>query len=207
MRCGIGRSIAWLALVVLLPLAGADAAWSQTRTQVSAKAKTGAKAKPSKGKLDAKAKKTKKGRAAPQTIATDARIWTSSREGGSPMLQYGKGMDEAIVSFACQPEAGLVRVVALAGSGARVPKPGDGARIRFTSGRNRFELAGTAFAGGPGSVIYVSGTTRIVPRFFALFRGSETMNVEVGGRTTGVSLKGLGPRAEAFERACLARPR
>jgi hypothetical protein len=29
------------------------------------------------------------------------------------------------------------------------------------------------------------------------------MTVEVPNRTTGISLKGLGPRADAFERACL----
>ncbi len=128
-----------------------------------------------------------------------------SREGASPVLQYGKATEEAIVSFSCQPDAGLVRVIAVAASGTRGPRAGDGARIRLMSGHSRFEVAGTAFAGEKGPALFISGTTRIAPRFFALFKNSETMTVEVPGRTTGISLKSLGPRGEQFERACLGR--
>jgi hypothetical protein len=196
MRRRARRAIAICAVVSLALLAGEDFAHAQT-LQVAARAKKAAPKSPAAAKST---KKTKKGE--PADPAKEARMWSVGREGANPLLRYGRGSDETIVSFACQPDAGLVRVVAIAGPRDRSLRVGDGARIRLMSGRARFELAGTAFSSGPA--LYVSGTTRIVPRFFQLFRASETMTVEVPGRTTGISLKALGARATEFERACLA---
>jgi hypothetical protein len=183
MRRVLRRSVAVLALLaLLLPLAAEPVsfpAFAQTRIE-----------------LAAKSRRTK-------AVPGEPRVWTVAREGRSPVLRYGRGADEEIVSFACRPAEGLVRVVAIAGRRGRGLRPGDGARIRLMSGPHRFEVAGIAFASGRGSDLFVSGTTRITPRFFSLFRGSETMNVEVPGRTTGVSLKGLGRRIDEFERDCL----
>ena len=203
------RVLALLAASLLLPLPiGTEPAFAQDRTIIAAqtapKRSVRAKAKiKAKAKVDPKAKGKKKKK---DKAAQDARAWSASREGGNPVLMYGKGAEETIISFACLLETGLVRVVTIAGTpaGRRAPRPGDGARIRLMAGPTRFELAGTAFTSDTGTTIYVSGTTRIAPRFFALFKRAQTMTVEVPGRTTGISLKGLGPRGEAFERACLA---
>ena len=198
------RPIVILAALSLALIVWPDAGSSQVRTEVAAKQKPKRLKAKFKAKQDAKAKK-KGSKQKEKAVSADARVWSTSREGGSPVLQYGKTTEEAIVSFSCPPDKGLVRVIAVAASGARGPRAGDGARIRLMSGRNRFEVAGTAFASEKGPALFISGTTRIAPRFFALFKNSETMTVEVPGRTTGISLKGLGPRGEQFERACLGR--
>jgi len=196
------RPIAILIALLLPLIAWPDAVSAQSRTEIAAKQKP----RQSKAKLKAKQDaKTKKKGSKEKAASADARIWSTSREGASPVLQYGKATEEAIVSFSCQPDSGLVRVIAVAASGTRGLRAGDGARIRLMSGRNRFEVAGTAFASEKGPALFISGTTRIAPRFFALFKNSETMTVEVPGRTTGISLKSLGPRGEQFERACLGR--
>lgn len=197
------RPIAILAVLLLPLIAWPDAVSAQSRTEVAAKQKPRQSKAKLKTKQDAKAKKKKGSKE--KAASADARIWSTSREGASPVLQYGKATEEAIVSFTCQPDTGLVRVIAVAASGSRGPRAGDGARIRLMSGPHRFEVAGTAFASEKGPALFVSGTTRIAPRFFALFKNSETMTVEVPGRTTGISLKSLGPRGEQFERACLGR--
>jgi hypothetical protein len=200
MRRALRRSIAILALLLLFaPEPVSFQAFAQTRIELAAKSRRARKAKLPRTKAKSEAKTKKAKGPAPK----EARAWTTAREGRNPVLQYGKGADETIVSFACQPAEGLVRVVAIAGPRGRGLRPGDGARIRLMSGPHRFEVAGVAFASGRGSNLFVSGTTRIAPRFFSLFKGSETMNVEVPGRTTGISLKGLGKRIEAFERDCL----
>ena len=196
------RPIAVLAALLLPLIAWPDSVPAQSRTEVAAKQKP----KQAKAKLKAKQDtKAKKKGSKEKAASAYARIWSTSREGGSPVLQYGKATEEAVISFSCQPDTGLVRVIAIAASGSRGPRAGDGARIRLMSGPNRFEVAGTAFASEKGPALFVSGTTRIAPRFFALFKNSETMTVEVPGRTMGISLKSLGPRGEQFERACLGR--
>ena len=211
MRRTARRVLALASALLLLPLPiGTVPAFAQERTATTViaaksepKRSMRAKAKiKTKAKADPKAKGKKKTK---DKAVQDARAWSTSREGGNPVLMFGRGADETIISFACLPETGLVRVVTIAGTPAsrRALRPGDGARIRLMAGPTRFELAGTAFTSDTGTTIYVSGTTRIAPRFFALFKRAETMTVEVPGRTTGISLKGLGPRGDAFERACL----
>ena len=204
MRRRARRPIAILAALMLPLFAWPDAVSAQDRAEVATKQKPKQSKAKLKAKQDAKAKK-KGSKQKEKAASADARIWSTSREGASPVLQYGKATEEAIVSFSCQPDTGLVRVIAVAASGSRGPRAGDGARIRLMSGPHRFEVAGTAFASEKGPALFISGTTRIAPRFFALFKNSETMTVEVPGRTTGISLKSLGPRGEQFERACLGR--
>ena len=132
----------------------------------------------------------------------DARIWNMGRDPSGPVLFYGKTQDEAAVSFTCQPDTGLVRVIAY--GTARGVKPGDGARLRLSNGPARLEVAAIALPNDKNAnIVDLGGTTRISPRVFSLFRGGDTMVLEVPGRTIGFSLKTLPGKNEAFERACL----
>ena len=133
----------------------------------------------------------------------DMRSWNLGREAAGPVLFYGKSQNEDVsVSFTCQPEAGLVRVIAF--GSARGVKPGDGARLRVTNGPARLEVAAIALPNDKNAnIVDLGGTTKISTRVFALFRGGDTMVLEVPGRTIGLSLKTLPGKNEAFERACL----
>jgi hypothetical protein len=133
----------------------------------------------------------------------DMRIWNLGREAAGPVLFYGRTQnDEVAVSFTCQPETGLVRVIAY--GSARGVKPGDGARLRVTNGPARLEVAAIALPNDKNAnIVDLGGTTKISTRVFALFRGGDTMVLEVPGRTIGLSLKTLPGKNEAFERACL----
>jgi hypothetical protein len=135
--------------------------------------------------------------------AHDTRSWNLGREPSGPVLFYGKTQnDDVSVSFTCQPEAGLVRVIAY--GSARGVKPGDGARLRLTNGPARLEVAAIALPNEKNAnIVDLGGTTKISPRVFSLFRGGDTMVLEVPGRTIGLSLKTLPGKNEAFERACL----
>jgi hypothetical protein len=194
MRRAVRRAIVVLVLSVLsVPEPALDAS-AQTQTE---RAKSRSRAKQTKETPDAKKAKSK------QAAPVEARGWTMVREAGEPVLRYARATGPTLVSFFCQPDSGLIRVVAIAGPQGRGLRPGDGARIRLMSGPSRFEVAGIAFTSGPDASLFVAGTTRITPRFFSLFKTSETMNVEVPGRTTGISLKGLSQLIETFERECL----
>jgi hypothetical protein len=133
----------------------------------------------------------------------DLRSWNLGREASGPVLFYGKSQNEDVsVSFTCQPEAGLVRVIAY--GSARGVKPGDGARVRLTNGPARLEVAAIALPNDKNAnIVDLGGTTKISPRVFGLFRGGDTMVLEVPGRTVGFSLKTMPGKNEAFERACL----
>ena len=133
----------------------------------------------------------------------DMRSWNLGREPSGPVLFYGKSQNEDVsVSFTCQPEAGLVRVIAY--GSARGVKPGDGARLRVTNGPARLEVAAIALPNDKNAnIVDLGGTTKISPRVFALFHGGDTMVLEVPGRTVGFSLKTMPGKIEAFERACL----
>jgi len=135
--------------------------------------------------------------------ARDAKSWNLGREASGPVLFYGKTQNEDVaVSFTCLPEAGLVRVIAY--GSARGVRPGDGARVRLTNGPARLEVAAIALPNEKNSAIVdLGGTTKISPRVFGLFRGGDTMVLEVPGRTVGFSLKTMPGKNEAFERACL----
>jgi hypothetical protein len=133
----------------------------------------------------------------------DLRSWNLGREASGPVLFFGKTLTEDVsVSFTCQPEAGLVRVIAY--GSARGVKPGDGARVRLTNGPARLEVAAIALPNDKNAnIVDLGGTTKISPRVFGLFRGGDTMVLEVPGRTVGFSLKTMPGKNEAFERACL----
>lgn len=133
-----------------------------------------------------------------------ARIWRFVRDASGPILSFGnrKG-DDAIVAFSCQPGSGEIRAVAYTAS--RGTRRGDAARLRFTNGRQRLEIAGTAFADVRQNRIDIGGVTTSTVQFADLFRGGETMIVEVPGRKVGVSLKTLGNKAAQFAAACRAK--
>ena len=135
--------------------------------------------------------------------ARDAKSWNLGREPAGPVLFYGKSLTEDVaVSFTCQPEAGLVRIIAY--GSARGVRAGDGARLRLSNGPARLEVAAIALPNDKNAAIVdLGGTTKISPRVFNLLRGGDTMVLEVPGRTLGFSLKTLAGKNEAFERACL----
>jgi hypothetical protein len=133
----------------------------------------------------------------------ELRSWNVGREAAGPVLFYGKSQSEDVaVSFTCQTDAGLVRVIAY--GTARGVKAGDGARLRLSNGPARLEVAAIALPNDKNPLsIDLGGTTKISPRVFNLLRGGDAMVVEVPGRTIGLSLKTLPGKNEAFERACL----
>jgi len=133
----------------------------------------------------------------------DLRSWNVGREAAGPVIFFGKSQSEEVaVSFTCQPDAGLVRVIAY--GTARGVKAGDGARLRLSNGPARLEVAAIALPNDKNAnVVDLGGTTKISPRVFNLLRGGDTMVMEVPGRTIGLSLKTLPGKNEQFERACL----
>jgi hypothetical protein len=138
-----------------------------------------------------------------KTISARTPEWRFSRNLGAPTLAYGvDAKDEVLLSFSCQPDSGLLRVLSMFGS--RGLRPGDGAAIRFSNGKLRFELAGTAFSTESREDVDVGGATRIDQKLFALFRAGETLVVEVPGRTRSVPIANARASAEAFQKACMA---
>ena len=85
-------------------------------------------------------------------------------------------------------------------------RPGDGGRVRLSSGWARVEVAATALPNENNSrAVDLGGITKVSPRLFALLKNGDTMVIEVPGRTSGVPLKTLGAKADAFQRSCLAQ--
>ncbi len=113
--------------------------------------------------------------------------------------------DDMRISLSCQTETGLVRVIVY-DVPAKGMKTGDGGRVRLSNGYAQVEVAATALPNEKNPrAVDLGGTTKVSPRLFSLIETGDTMVVEVPGRTTGVPLKTLGPKAEAFKRACLAQ--
>jgi hypothetical protein len=127
--------------------------------------------------------------------------WRFVRQSSAPTLVYGTG-DDFQISFSCQPDSGLMRVVSQIGS--RGVQPGDSAAIRLHSGKRKFEVAGTAFTTESSKGIDIGGATRFDPDLFVLFKGSETLVIEVPGRKKSLPITDVGPSADAFQRACSA---
>jgi hypothetical protein len=119
-----------------------------------------------------------------------------------PTLFYGAGVDDYQIAFSCQPESGLLRVISQIGS--RGVQPGDSAAIRLHSGKRKFEVAGTAFTTETRHGIDIGGATRFDPDLFVLFKGGETLVIEVPGRKKSLPITDAGPSADAFQRACSA---
>jgi hypothetical protein len=188
MRRRLSRAI--LIVVATLAAGAVNLAPAVDAAAQSAKSKSAAK--------DAKKKK--------EAAVHDAKSWNIGRDTAGPVLFYGKSQHEDVaVSFTCQPDAGLVRVIAYAS--ARGVKAGDGARLRLTNGPAKLEVAAIALPNEKNAnAVDLGGTTKISPRVFALFKSGDTMVMETPGRTIGLSLKTLPGKSEAFERQCLGAP-
>lgn len=152
--------------------------------------------------VDALAQTPKKKAAVKTSTAVAKPAWRFVRRLSGPTLEYGSGSEESQLSLSCQPETGLLRVTARIGS--RGLQPGDGAAIRLANGRNRFEIAGTAFSTELRKDVDVGGATRFDPDLFLLFKSGETLVLEVPGRKRAMPIANAGPSVEAFEKACTA---
>lgn len=128
--------------------------------------------------------------------------WRFVRSPSAPTLVYGTGTENFQISFSCQRDTGLLRVIAQIGS--RGLQPGDGAAIRLASGKNRFEIAGTAFSTETRKDVDVGAATRLDPEMFTLFRGSEPLIVEVPGRKRTLPIENVEAIAAEFQKACTA---
>jgi len=172
----LSSAVAILALASVIGLAAADGADAQSRKRTAVK-------KPI-VKREAVAAKP---------------AWRFVRQSSAPTLLYGTGEDFQI-SFSCQPDSGLLRVVSQIGS--RGVQPGDGAAIRLQSGKRKFEVAGTAFSTETRKDVDIGGATRFDPELFVLFKGGETLVIEVPGRKRALPITEAGPSADAFQKAC-----
>jgi hypothetical protein len=148
---------------------------------------------------DASAQSQKKRPAAKETVKSE---WRFVRSANAPTLFYGAGAEDFQISFSCQPDTGLVRIIAQIGS--RGLQPGDGAAIRLVNGKSRFEVAGTAFSTAARKDIDIGSATRLDPDLFVLFKAGETLVVEVPGRKRSLPVQNAGPSADAFQKACTA---
>lgn len=170
-------------LVIALASSGAGMAQTATKTQKKATAKS------------AKAAKKETPKEAP-------RVWTFARPNGIPTLTFGVLNGENAISFSCQPENNLMRVVTHIGS--RGVKPGDGTPIRLSNGNVRIEFSGTAFAAGAANdSVDLSGATKIDPKFFGLFRAGDTVLLDIPGRKRGLPTRNSAQSADAFEKSCV----
>jgi hypothetical protein len=133
-------------------------------------------------------------------------VWVLGRDGAKPALTFARANgDDPKISLTCQPDSGLVRIVVF-DVPAKGMRPGDGGRVRLSNGYARVEVAATALPNEKNShAVDLGGITKVSPRLFSLMESGDTMVVEVPGRTTGVPLKSLDKKAEAFKRACLAQ--
>ena len=133
-------------------------------------------------------------------------VWVLGRDGTKPALTYSRmNGDDAKISLSCQVDSGLVRIIVY-DVPAKGMKPGDGGRVRLSNGYARVEVAATALPNEKNPrAVDLGGITKVSPRLFSLLKTGDTMVVEVPGRTTGVPLKSLEKKAEAFERSCLAQ--
>jgi hypothetical protein len=155
-----------------------------------------AQTRPGQSGAAAKTSASKKISPAPKALP----VWRFLRITGLPTLEFGgSGAIDSIIAFSCQPGSGLVRVVSHVGS--RGLLPGDGAAIRLTNGKAKFEIAGTAFSAEAGDV-NIGGTTKMDSRLFALFRTGESMVLEVPGRRRTLPAASGRAGADALEKAC-----
>jgi hypothetical protein len=133
--------------------------------------------------------------------ATAKPAWRFVRRISGPALEFGTGAEQIQLALSCQPETGLLRVIAQIGS--RGLQPGDGAAIRLANGKTRFEIAGTAFSTESRKDVDIGGATRFDTGLFLLFKGGETLVLEVPGRKRSLPITNAGPSADAFRKACV----
>jgi hypothetical protein len=127
--------------------------------------------------------------------------WRFVRRVSGPALEYGTGSEQIQLALSCQPDTGLLRIVAQIGS--RGLRPGDGAAIRLANGKSRFEIAGTAFSTEFRKEVDIGGATRFDSALLLLFKG-DTLVLEVPGRKRSLPISNAGPSTEAFRKACTA---
>jgi hypothetical protein len=72
--------------------------------------------------------------------------WRFVRRVGGPTLEYGTGSEEFQLALSCQPETGLLRVIAQIGS--RGLRPGDGAIVISADTRSNASTTARSSAGG-----------------------------------------------------------
>ncbi len=132
---------------------------------------------------------------------TAARVWRLTKDASGPLLSFGprKG-DDLIIAFSCTPGSKQIRVVAFTAS--RETRRGDAARLRLNNGRQRLEIAATAFADTKQKRIDIGGVTRDTQSFLDVFRSGETVILETPGRKVGISLKTIGKKADQFAATC-----
>jgi hypothetical protein len=132
---------------------------------------------------------------------TATRVWRLTKDAAGPLLSFAprKG-DDTIIAFSCTPGSKQIRVVAFTAS--RDTKRGDAARLRLTNGRQRLEIAATAFADTKQKRIDIGGVTRDTQGFLDVFRSGETVILETPGRKVGISLKTIGKKADQFAATC-----
>lgn len=196
---GRGAFVA-IAAALLLAFPAAGTAWAQSgasNIQLAQKRSTRKPRadRPAKRK-EAKAKPAKAKEAAPKETKP---TWRFTRARGEPTLQYGLA-SESLISFSCQPDSGLVRVISAISSGS--VKSGDRAAIKLINGKKKFEIAGTAFTNNKGDEIEVGGQTRIDASLFGLFQGEEPLVVDVSGRRRELPIANAQASADAFRKAC-----
>jgi hypothetical protein len=157
-------------------------------------------------KLSPKERAAEAARKKKETQAKLAHVWVLGRDNSRPALMFSRmNGDDARLTLSCQPDTGLVRIIVF-DVPAKGMKTGDGGRVRLSNGPARLEVAATALPNEKNArAVDLGGTTRVSPRLFALLETGDTMVVEVPGRTTGIPLKSLGQKTEAFKRACLAQ--
>jgi hypothetical protein len=181
------------ALVAIAPLAAARS--------IAPEGKSSLQAVQAKKQKPAKAKAAKQKGIDADDDGTASRVWRLVKGQHGPLLSFGprKG-DDSIVAFSCTPGSKEIRVVAFTAS--RDTKRGDAARLRLTNGRQRLEIAATAFADSRQNRIDIGGITRDAQSFLDVFRSGETLILETPGRKVGISLKTIGKKAEQFAAAC-----
>ncbi len=132
---------------------------------------------------------------------TATRVWRLTKDASGPLLSFGlrKG-DDLIIAFSCTPGSKQIRVVAFTAS--RETKRGDAARLRLNNGRQRLEIAATAFADTKQKRIDIGGVTRDTQSFLDVFRSGESVTLETPGRKVGISLKTIGKKVDQFAATC-----
>jgi hypothetical protein len=199
MRRALRRSL--LVLGIALALGAARQAGAQTAQDSGADKpfRVAAVSKKQTARERAEAKKK-------EVAISHMHVWILGREGTKPALTYAHANgDDAKISLSCQNDTGLVRIIVF-DVPAKGMKPGDGGRVRLSNGYARVEVAATALPNEKNSrAVDLGGITKVSPKLFSLLETGDTMVIEVPGRTTGVPLKSLGQKADAFKRACLAQ--
>jgi hypothetical protein len=137
-------------------------------------------------------------------------LWHYLRTGEGPVLRFGPAQgDASVLVFSCAPGSGVVRILAHADTPN--VRRGDAARLLLSNGKARIEIAGTAFADAKAQRLVIGGTAPGTVQFLDVFRGGETLTIELPGRKAGrtqrtaLPLKSLGNKAQQFAALCTGK--